>query len=103
MLWWHWLAALIAVALAGSIAVAAQGPGRARDVTAWAGVVGFYTVLAGMFGDWTRGALASGSRAAIGFGLLAALFAIGWIVALFKTLGAARRSAAGAADAGATH
>jgi hypothetical protein len=104
LVWWHWLGALVAMALAGSVAVAAQRPGRARDVSAWLGVVGFYLVLVGMFGSWAIGALEKGqSLRTTAFGLLAALFSIGLVVALFKTGRAARRSGAGAPDAGATH
>lgn len=104
MVWWLWLSVLLAVALAGSLAVAAQRPGRARDVTAWLGVVGFYAVLVGMFGDWARGALAAGSTAgAVAFGGLTALFSLGLGVALFKTARALRGSRSGGDDAGATH
>jgi len=102
VVWWVWLALLVGVALVGSIAVAVQRAGRARDVTAWLGAVGFYVVLVGMFGDWARGALASGSTAAlIGLGFLFAMFSIGLLVALFKTASALRSGGSG--EASATH
>lgn len=100
--WWTWLVALMAVAVVGSVAVAVQKPGRARDVTAWLGAVGFYVPLVGMFGTWTRESLASGSWAGrIGFGFLAVMFSIGLVVALFKTIAATRHHGAG--EASATH
>lgn len=102
MVWWIWLVLLVSVALAGSLAVALQGPGRGRNVTAWLGAVGFYVVLIGMFGGWALAALDRGSRAGtIGFGFLAAMFSIGLVVALFKTAAALRSSGPG--DASATH
>jgi hypothetical protein len=102
MVWWAWLALLVSVALAGSLAVAVQRPGRARDVTAWLATVGFYLVLIGMFGDWLRGALASGSWGGrIGFGFLVTFFSIGVVVALWKTAGALRGRGPG--ETGATH
>jgi hypothetical protein len=102
VVWWAWLAMLVGVALVGAVAVAVQRPGRARDVTAWLAVVGFYGVLVGMFGDWARAALARGSTGAlIGLGFLFALFSIGLLVSLFKTAGAVR--ARGSRDASATH
>jgi len=103
VVWWSWLVLLVSAALAGAVAVALQRPGRARDVTAWVGTVGFYVVLVAMFGGWAREALADGARGRwIGLGLLAALFAIGLVVALFKTVAAARRRG-GPGESGATH
>jgi hypothetical protein len=102
VVWWMWLALLVGVALLGSIAVAVQRPGRARDLTAWLGAVGFYVVLVAMFGDWARAALASGAKGPlIGLGFLFAMFSIGLVVALFKTASALRRRGSG--DASATH
>lgn len=102
MVWWTWLILLAAVAGAGALAVAAQRPGRGRDVTAWLGAIGFYGVLIGMFGSWTLAALERGSRAGLlGFGLLTAVFSIGLLVALSRTAAALRRSGPG--DASATH
>jgi hypothetical protein len=102
VVWWAWLVLLVSVALVGSVAVAAQGPGRGRSVTAWLGAVGFYVVLIGMFGGWTLAALDRGSRAGLlGFGFLTAMFSIGLVVALFKTAAALRSGGAG--EASATH
>jgi hypothetical protein len=100
--WWTWLVALVSVALVGSIAVAVQRPGRARNVTAWLGAVGFYVPLVGMFGSWARASFEGGSWGGrIGFGFLAAMFSIGLVIAVFKTIGAARSR--GPTEAGATH
>jgi hypothetical protein len=102
LVWWAWLALLVAVALSGAIAVAVQRSGRARGVSAWLGAVAFYAVLVGMFGDFWRAALAEGStRGKIGFGFLTGFFTIGLLVALVRTAAAARDRAPG--DAGATH
>lgn len=102
MIWWMWLVLLVAVALAGSLAVAVQRPGRGRNVTAWLGAIGFYAVLIGMFGGWTLAALERGSRAGlVGFGFLTAMFSIGLLVALYKTAVTLRGSGPG--DTSATH
>jgi hypothetical protein len=103
VVWWAWLLVLVGVASVGSVAVAAQRPGRARDATAWLGVVGFYVALVGMFGGWARDALAGGSRAGgIALAVLAALFSIGLVVALSRTV-SVLRGGGGSGDPGATH
>jgi len=101
--WWTWPLALVTVAAVGTVAVAVQKPGRVRTVTAWLAAVGLYVVLAGMFGTWARESLAGGSWAGrLGFGFLAVMFSIGLVIAVFKTIAAARGRGAGG-EAGATH
>ena len=99
---WMWMASLIAIALLGSLVVAFQRPGKARDVSARFASFGFYLVLFGFFGTNTREALANHStRGLVAFGFLSAVFGIGLVLSLVKTVAAIRGRSSG--DASATH
>jgi hypothetical protein len=96
------MASLVAIALLGSLVVAFQRPGKGRDVSARLAALGFYLVLFGFFGSSARAALESHStRGLVAFGLLSAVFGIGLVVSLVKTVAAIRGRSSG--DVSATH
>jgi hypothetical protein len=85
------MGSLVAVALLGSIAVALQRPGKARDVSARLAALGFYLVLVGFFGTQALAAHATAStRGLVAFGFLTAFFGIGLALSVVKTVGAIR-------------
>ena len=93
---WVWMGSLVAIALLGSIAVALQRPGKARDVTARLAAVCFYVVLVGFFCDRTLAARGSdSSRGLFAFGFLTAFFGIGLALSIVKTVGAIRGRSSG--------
>lgn len=95
-------AAAVAVVVVAWLAASFQAPGRARVITAWLGTLGLYVALLSLFASLLRRSLAADSTAGlIGFGFLATMFAIGLVVALYKTLVSLRGDGSG--DASATH
>lgn len=99
---WIWMVSLIAIALAGSLVVMFQRPGKGRDVSARVAALGFYLVLFGFFATNARAALSSHStRALVAFGFFAAVFGVGLVVSLVKTVAAIRGRGSG--DVSATH
>jgi hypothetical protein len=98
---WIGAAAVVLVVIAW-LAASFQAPGRSRTTTAWVGAIGLYVALLSLFAHLLRRSLANDSTAGlVGFGFLCAMFAIGLVVATWKTLAALRGGAGG--DAGAAH
>jgi hypothetical protein len=83
--------AAVAVVVIGWLVVSFQRPGPSRDLVARVGSIGLYVALLCFFVSLTRRALERDSTAGlIGFGFLAAMFAIGLVVAVARTIGSRR-------------
>jgi hypothetical protein len=92
----------VALVVVGWLAVSFQRPGPRRNTVAWLGAFGFYVALLCFFLNLTRRAVGDDSTAGtIGFGFLAAVFAIGLLLAFVRVLGSLRQRRSG--DASATH
>jgi D-arabinose 1-dehydrogenase-like Zn-dependent alcohol dehydrogenase len=81
----------VAVLAAVWLAVSFQRESRRRTLLEWLGADALYVALLTFFASLLRRSLAEGSALGIaGFGFLATLFALGLVVAVWKTLGVAR-------------
>jgi hypothetical protein len=93
---WIGVAAAAVVALAW-LAVSFLRSARPRGIAAWIGADALYVVLFSFFVNLLLRAHAEGRTAGlVGFGILVAVFGLGLLVSLAKTLGALRgRSSSG--------
>jgi hypothetical protein len=92
----------VVLTVIGWLAVSFQRPGPRRNTVAWLGAFGFYVALLCFFVNLTRRAIADDSTAGtIGFGFLAAVFAMGLLLAAGRLLGSLRRREV--SEASATH
>lgn len=93
------IAAIVLVTIAWLV-VSFQRPGPGRNVMAWLGTIGFYGALLSLFVHLVRRSLDNDSTAGlIGFGFLATMFGLGFVVAIARAIGSLRSVAAGEASA----
>lgn len=100
---WFAIAAIVLVTIAWLV-VSFQRPGAARNVVAWLGTIGFYGALLSLFVHLVRRSLDNDSTAGlIGFGFLATMFGLGFVVAIGRAIVSMRSAGAGAGEASATN
>ncbi len=92
----------IAVVTISWLAVSFQRPGPVRNAMAWLGTIGFYGALLSLFVHLVRRSLDNESTAGlIGFGFLATMFGLGFVVAIARGIGSLR--SVGVSEASATN
>jgi uncharacterized membrane protein YfcA len=92
----------IAVVTIAWLVVSFRPPGPVRNAFAWIGTIGFYAALLSLFVHLVRRSLENDSTAGlIGFGFLATLFGLGFVVAIARGIGSLRT--AGTREASATN
>ena len=92
----------IAVVVIAWLVVSFQRPGPVRNAVAWLGTIGFYAALLSLFVHLVRRSLDNDSTAGlIGFGFLATMFGLGFVVAIARGIGSLRT--VGAREASATN
>jgi hypothetical protein len=90
----------IAVVVVTWLVVSFQRPGPGRNVMAWLGTIGFYGALLSLFVHLVRRSLDNDSTAGlIGFGFLATMFGLGFVVAIARAIGSLRSVVASEASA----
>ena len=86
------------------LVVSFQQPTAQRRKIEWIGATALYVALLSLFANLIRRSIESGNTiGVVAFGFLAAMFAIGLVVASVRTIGALRGRGNAAKDAGATH
>ena len=81
----------VGVLFVGWLTVSFSAPGRRRTVIEWTSATAMYVALLSLFVTLVRNAIASGNTVAlVAFGFLCVLFGGGLLVAVYRTVAAAR-------------